>query len=302
MKLSRIVSAAAFLAVVFTISTVQAQLEPIVGQAPAGGLRPLSAQDKARVEELLKSFDPNSYDFHYQYLDASGKPQAAHVGMANLTQTNTVRGPGAAAASTVNTINIFRQASTVNTINIFKQASTVNTINIFKDPNQQAKAQELNAILQRYSGLAPIEPISKAGGTRPEISESTALRKAGEMKPLSAQDRARVEELLKSFDPNSYDFRYHYLDASGKEQAAQVGRAKGLADLKQSETASGAGSATAGTVNTINIFRSASTVNTINIFKQANVSCCTMIPEFNDPGHRAKVEELNAILQKYVSP
>src|SRR5712691_5256492 len=298
MKLSRIVSAAAFLAVVFTISTVQAQLEPIVGQAPAGGLRPLSAQDKARVEELLKSFDPNSYDFHYQYLDASGKPQAAHVGMANLTQTNTVRGPGAAAASTVNTINIFRQASTVNTINIFKQASTVNTINIFKDPNQNAKAQELNAILQRYSAPAPA--VSKIRESAVTPAQGVVIQ--GGMKPLSAQDRARVEELLKSFDPNSYDFRYHYLDASGKQQAAQVGRAKGLADLKQSETARGPGSATAGTVNTINIFRSASTVNTINIFKQANVSCCTMIPEFNDPGHRAKVEELNAILQKYVSP
>jgi hypothetical protein len=301
MKLSRIVSAAAFLAVVFTISTVQAQLEPIVGQAPAGGLRPFSAPDRARVEELLRSFDPNSYDFHYQYLDASGKPQAAHVGMANLTQTNTVRSPGSAAASTVNTINIFRQASTVNTINIFKQASTVNTINIFKDPNQQAKAQELNAILQRYSGPAPASPVRESP-TR--ISESAASKGVveGGMKPLSAQDKARVDELLKSFDPNSYDFRYHYLDASGKEHAAQVGQAKGLANLRQSETVRGQGSTAASTVNTINIFRQASTVNTINIFKQANVSCCTMIPEFNDPSHRAKVQELNAILQKYVAP
>ena len=124
------------LAIVFSTSVVHAQLEPIVG----GPIKPLSAADRARVDELLKSFDPNSYDFHYNYLDASGKAQHAHVGMANLTQAGTVRAGGAAAASTVNTINIFKQASTVNTINIFKQASTVNTINIFKDAHQQQAA------------------------------------------------------------------------------------------------------------------------------------------------------------------
>ncbi len=302
MKWSGVLNAAAFLAVVLSmsISTAQAQRETIVGEAPAGGLRPFSAADKGRVEELLKAFDPKSYDFHYQHVDASGKVQSAHVGLANLTQSNTVRGAGSAAASTVNTINIFRQASTVNTINIFKQASTVNTINIFKDPNQQAKAQELNAILQRYSAPAAIAPGGRAVETRTEISESNSLRKAGEMKPLSAQDKARVDELLKSFDPNSYDFRYHYLDASGKEQAAQVGRAKGLANLRQSETVRGPGSAAASTVNTINIFRQASTVNTINIFRQA--STVNTINIFKDPNQQAKAQELNAILQKYVAP
>jgi len=294
MKLSRIVSAAAFLAVVFSINVVQAQ-----------ELRPFSPQDRAKVEELLRSFDPNSYDFHYLYLDASGKAQHAHVGMANLTQSNTARGAGSAAASTVNTINIFRQASTVNTINIFKQGSLVAVPNIsFKDPKLNTAAQELNAILQRYSGPAAIAPSGRAVETRTEISESNSLRKAGEMKPLSAQDKARVDELLKSFDPNSYDFRYHYLDASGKEQAAQVGRAKGLANLRQSETVRGPGSAAASTVNTINIFRQASLTVTINIFKQASGVSNMVFTDrlFKDPNQQAKAQELNAILQKYVAP
>jgi hypothetical protein len=285
MKWSRILHVAAFAAVACSVNVVQAQ-----------ELRPFSAADKARVEELLKAFDPNSYDFHYEYLDASGKLQSTHVGMANLAQTNTVRGAGSAAASTVNTINIFRQASTVNTINIFKQASTVNTINIFKDPNQQAKAQELNAILQRYSAPAPA--VSKIRGSAVTPAQGVVIQ--GGMKPLSAQDKARVDELLKSFDPNSYDFRYHYLDASGKEQAAQVGQAKGLANLRQSETVRGQGSAAASTVNTINIFRQASTVNTINIFKQA--STVNTINIFKDPNQQARAQELNAILQKYVGP
>lgn len=57
----------------------------------------------------------------------------------------------------MNTINIFKNASSVNTINIFKvarpgeaSASSVNTINIFKNAGEQAKAQELNALLQKY--------------------------------------------------------------------------------------------------------------------------------------------------------
>ena len=298
MRLSEIALAAAFLAVVLSVQAAPAQREPVVGgpvgQAPAGGLRPFSVADKAQVEQLLRSFDPNSYDFHYQYLDAAGKPQAVHAGMANLTQSNTMRGPGASAASTVNTINIFRQAGTVNSINIYKQASTVNTINIFKDRNLNAKAQELNAILVRYGTPALETPNREAVAGR-----EVELARTGGMRPLSAQDKAKVDELLKSFDPNSYDFRYNYLDASGKQKTAQVGRAKGLANLKQGETARAPGATVAGTVNTINIFRQASTVNTINIFRQAGTA--NTINIFKDPNQQAKAQELNAILQRYVT-
>src|SRR5215467_6621370 len=149
-KFPRIAAKCAFLSFVFGVTAVQAQLEPITGHGPAGSLRPFSAPDKARVEELLKSFDPNSYDFHYQHVDASGKIEPAHAGLANLTQSNTLKIAPGSAASTNTIINIFKQASTNTTINIFKEASTNTVINIFKDARQQAAAQQLNAILQRY--------------------------------------------------------------------------------------------------------------------------------------------------------
>jgi hypothetical protein len=135
------------------------------GTAIASDLRPLSPQDAARVQELLKSFDPNSYDIRFHTQDAKGQLKlnklGRAVGLANLRQTNTVRPNLGGAASTVNTINIFKTASSVNTINIFKEAapgmldgsaraSSVNTINIFKTADQQQKAQELNQILSRY--------------------------------------------------------------------------------------------------------------------------------------------------------
>jgi hypothetical protein len=269
----------------------------------AEDLRPFSPQDKARVDELLKSFDPNSYDFHYQHLDASGKVQSAHVGMANLTQSNTVRGPGSAGASTNTIINIFKPASTNTTINIFKQASTNTTINIFKDARRQASARELNAILQRYSGPASAireTPIRESAVREsPErISEGAASKVAiqgqGGMRPLSAQDKARVDELLRAFDPNSYDFLYQHLDTSGRVQAAHVG----MANLTQSNTVRGPGSAGASTNTIINIFKPASTNTTINIFKQASTN--TTINIFKDAHQQANAQELNAILQRYV--
>src|SRR2546423_6213679 len=123
--------------------------------------KPLSMEDKKRVDVLLKDFDPNTYKLSTSYVDESGsrKKMATGdaVGLGNVKMSNTtVRGAGTR-ASTVNTNNIFKastlntnnifMASTTNTINIFK-ASTVNTNNIFKPSDAQlSKMNELHQIL-----------------------------------------------------------------------------------------------------------------------------------------------------------
>lgn len=137
---------------------VAAMLVIVIGatsNSQAQNLKPFSSEDRCKVEELLKSFDPNSYDFRYRYVDPSGRTQSTQVGrargLANLRQRDTVRGVGGPVASTNININIFRRASTNININIFKEAASTNiNINIFKDAHLQARARELNAILQKY--------------------------------------------------------------------------------------------------------------------------------------------------------
>jgi hypothetical protein len=77
-------------------------------------------------------------------------------GLADLRQTNTVKSPGDIAGTNI-LINVFAEAAGTNIlINVFREAALAQragtnvAINIFKDANQQAKAQELNAILQKY--------------------------------------------------------------------------------------------------------------------------------------------------------
>ncbi len=178
------------------------------------------------------------------------------LGLANLQQVNTVHGPGTGAASTVTSINIFKPASTVTSINIFKQASTVTSINIFKSPTQQRAAEQLNDLFVR-------NPSSQ---------------------PLSDRDADQVQSLLRNFDPNSY--LIHYQVASH----VQLGSALDLANV-----APNAGMPVASTVTSINIFKPASTVTSINIFKQANISCCTMIPDFKNPTQQRAAEDLNSL-------
>jgi hypothetical protein len=120
--------------------------------ANAQELKPLSVEDKAQVDELLKSFDPNSYNVQYQHTDAAGKLKTTKKGLANLRQRGTViKRPGGEMAATNTNINIFKQAATNTNINIFKQAATNTNINLFKEANLQNKAQKLNEILQKYS-------------------------------------------------------------------------------------------------------------------------------------------------------
>ena len=146
-----------FLFVVGCLTLAKAQVQLTVN-------KPLSAADKATVEKLLQEFDPNSYSFSANYVDASGKTQKMTTGKAkgleSVTMSNTkVLKPGSVAgtvntnnifkASTVNTNNIFK-ASTVNTNNIFK-AATVNTNNIFKPSDSQLnKMTQLHQVLSKY--------------------------------------------------------------------------------------------------------------------------------------------------------
>lgn len=140
--------------------------------ARAAELQPLSAQDAARAQQILSSFDPSSYEFLYKHVDGKGKVQSARlggaVGLASIRQQGTVKPvPGAAATGLSlgggcqpqppGAFNFYKSASSVNTVNVFKNArpgeASANltlTINIFKNAGELAKAQELNALLQKY--------------------------------------------------------------------------------------------------------------------------------------------------------
>ncbi len=138
-------------------NTVFAQVQLKVSRA-------ISDEDFAKIEAILKSFDPNSYKLVTSSTDARQKTKARSLGLASVEQTYTKNNIKPQAAATVNTINIFKnaKAATVNTINIFKaatvntinifKAATVNTINIFKPSDTQlSKMDELHSILNKYS-------------------------------------------------------------------------------------------------------------------------------------------------------
>lgn len=139
--------------------------------ATASDLRPLSPEDFAKVQELLKSFDPNSYDIHLRVQDTKGRvnpfQSGRAIGLANIRQMNTVRPAQGSSASLTVPINIFKTASSVTVINVFKEfapaaassqrtkADVDPTISgsitiIARNPNLQSKAQQLNQILQKY--------------------------------------------------------------------------------------------------------------------------------------------------------
>jgi hypothetical protein len=137
---------------------------------PAQQPVPLSAADKATVDSLLQAFDPNSYSFTYQYLDAQGAVHTARVGqargLANLRQSNTVRRvPPSAVAGTNTTINIFKEFAGTNTvINIFREFAGTNTvINVFREAGLNDRARSLNLLLQPYyAGCPCMAPVLRS--------------------------------------------------------------------------------------------------------------------------------------------
>jgi hypothetical protein len=259
-----------------------------------GALNPLSAADQGRIEQLLQGFDPNSYDLKTQFQAPDGRIQTRAVGragLASLQQLETERPEGADAARTQTVINVFSQARTQTVINVFREAAAARTetvINIFKDAGQQARAMEINSILQNYVSAPAGQAAAPAGRMRPGVVAARERPAAGAVflgsnpqltRPLSAPDQARVEQLLQAFDPNSYSLTTQVANPDGSVQTRALGDPKGLASLQQLETQRSGEAGVAQSKTVINIFREAAR----NAMQEQSAM------------------EINAILQKYTS-
>lgn len=132
-----------------------------VGTASAADLRPLTPEDAAKVQELLRSFDPHSYEIHFRVQDPKTGARPFQAGLANLRQSNTVR---PAAAAHTGQINVYRPPIILVVINVFAQiAQAPTTANqkaspttdpmmaaIGGRPDLQLKAKQLNEVLAKY--------------------------------------------------------------------------------------------------------------------------------------------------------
>ncbi len=110
---------------------------------------------------------------------------------------------------------------------------------------------------------------------------------AADLKPLSAADKLRLEELLRGFDPATYDFRIEYVDGKGKIQKMRYGRAVGLGSLRQGPTVAPGSAASPelklrglGPNQTVNGFRAEVVIGPVG-------------------GSADRVRQLNALLQRY---
>ncbi len=133
------------------------------GQVTLKVSKSISTEDFSKIEEILKSFDPNSFKLSVNTVDPGKKTKIRSLGLASVEQTYTRNNIKPAGASTNVNNNLFGsgakgtgpkvkgfKASTVNSINIFK-AFTVTVINIYKpSDNQLSKMDELHAILIKY--------------------------------------------------------------------------------------------------------------------------------------------------------
>lgn len=119
---------------------------------------------------------------------------------------------------------------------------------------------------------------------------------AEELKPLSAQDKARMEQLLQGFDPATYEFRFQWVDAKGKLQNARLGRAVGLGSVQQGATTKvspeQAGHPQA---NAVVRPRSLGAMQLVNCFKADP----HIIATNTSAALKLKLEELDALLRKY---
>lgn len=116
--------------------------------------KPLSEQDMAEVESILKSFDASSYN-----MDLKSERGSLKRGLASVKQVETTRPARLETAAKTNTnINIFKTASAASNtnINIFSStaAKTNTNINIFKPANyttdQLSQLDKLHQILSKY--------------------------------------------------------------------------------------------------------------------------------------------------------
>lgn len=134
-----------------------------IGAATASDLKPLTPQDAAKVQELLRSFDPHSYEIHYRVQDPKLGARSFQAGLANLRQSNTVRPQTAARPGQ---INVFRPPVVLVVINVFAQIAQaqgaanqravptdpvgpLETV-VHDRPDLQMKVQQLNQLLAKY--------------------------------------------------------------------------------------------------------------------------------------------------------
>jgi hypothetical protein len=134
-RLGFLVSAAAALAA----------LGALAGPLAAADLKPLSAADKVRLEELLRGFDPATYDIRIEYFDAKGKIQKTRygsaVGLGSVRQGSTT--PPAGAPSSEPRV---RGLGPNQTVNGFRAEAVIGPVG-----SQADRLRELNALLQRYA-------------------------------------------------------------------------------------------------------------------------------------------------------
>lgn len=117
-------------------------------------------------------------------------------------------------------------------------------------------------------------------------------------KALSAEDQKQVEEILKSFDSSTYA-----LSTKSTAKTIQMGNARALSTVKQSNTRVAVKPGSAASTNTnINIFSQlkASTNTNINLFR---ASTNTNINIFKEGAYNSKqlsqMDKLYSILAKY---
>jgi hypothetical protein len=121
-----------------------------------------------------------------------------------------------------------------------------------------------------------------------------ALAIAESFRPVSAADRAKIENLLKSFDPNSYEVKLPYVDAQGKLRVQTLGKAKGLASLIQSKTKRpGQGANSDAVLPMVTVTAKG------NVIVQSN-GIIMGKEGFGKPALMSKMRELNLLLNKYI--
>lgn len=266
----------------------------------------LSASAAMRVAKLLEEFDPNSYSLQFSYQDSQGKPSQARlgkaVGLASLKQTSLEREAALASAGTNTNINIFKpQAADTNTnINIFRatEAATNTNINIFKP---QAAATNTNINIFRIARgeagtntninifvsdrqAAAANEIAMYLEAGPESAPQIMSEDEGDvLAPLDADETARIAKLLEEFDPNSYSLQLSVTNSEASATTVRLGKAVGLADLKQTSLERVALESSRAATNTnINIFKPsvAATNTNINIFRATEAATNTNINIF----------------------
>lgn len=136
-------------------------------------------------------------------------------------------------------------------------------------------------------------PFKLAAALFAGVGLVAALALAESFRPVSAADRAKIENLLKSFDPNSYELRLPYIDAQGKTRIQTLGKAKGLASLTQGKTKRpGQGANSDAVIPMVTVSAKG------HVLVQGN-GVVVAKEGFGKPALMQKMRELNLLLNKY---